>query len=199
MIVRTNALKTLIYQHNHMCLNPYVPWGDVYTLHTCCHRVKVNFHILEMHLLGFIIFHKNLKCRPYIVGCPQDDVIPEQVWNTIPMWSRIVEHHQNWFIWVIRFYPFEIFDCISKDNTVVLFELCEHMFCNRLHAYNRIFVFHHNEKMDFPFLCINLLTRYRKSYSMYTENNLDGQTKDVLWHFGCDIGVKTYLVMTLVK
>jgi len=93
MIVRTNALKTLIYQHNHMCLNPYGLSADVYTLHTCCHQVKVNFHILEMHLLGFIIFHKKLKCRPYIVGCPQDDVIPELVWNTIPMWSRIVEHH----------------------------------------------------------------------------------------------------------
>ena len=69
---------------------------------------------------------------PYIVGCPQDDVISELVWNTIPMWSRIVENHQNWFIWVIRFYPFEIFDCISKDNNV--FELCEHMFFNRLHS-----------------------------------------------------------------
>ena len=129
MIVKTNASKTLIYQHNHMCLNLYVLLEGVYILHICCHQVKVNFHISVMRLLDFRIFHK--KCMPYIVGCPQDNVIPELVWNTIPMWSRIVEHHQNWFIWVIWFYPFEIFDCISKDNTVVLFELCEHMFWSR--------------------------------------------------------------------
>ena len=63
MNARTSALKTLICQHNHMCLNLDVLTEGVCTLHTCYHRAKVNFHILVMHLLDFTIFHKNYKCK----------------------------------------------------------------------------------------------------------------------------------------